>query len=615
MLYNKFIHIKFNNKEDLEVNWGYIFHFRCVPSEHRRGEIYMNFLEKYIKKYWKPFCAAVTFLTIEAMCDLMQPTIMSKIVDVGVAGKRMNYIMQLGGIMLAVTALGAVAAMGRNYLASTVSQNFGTELRLDLFKKIQTLSFDSIDKFEGASLVTRLTNDVTQVQTFVNGMMRIFVKAPLLCIGSIIMAVRLNSHMALILVVIIPVITILIIINMQIGYPFFVKVQKALDHLNSVMREYLSGVRVVKAFNRFDYETGRFEKANKDQAAVTTTAMRVMAVFSPGITLTVNIGIVAVLWLGGYSVNRGDMHVGQIIAFTNYMTQILFSLMMISFVFTTFVRARASSERIGEVFAQKNTMVVKENLKETFEVKGRVDFEHVYFSYFGAANEPVIKDITFTCMPGETVGIIGSTGSGKSSLVNLVPRFYDVSKGKVKVDGVDVKDLNPKKLREKIALVPQKTVLFTGTVIDNIRWGKEDANLEEVENASKVAQCHDFISTFKEGYNTMLGQGGVNFSGGQKQRVSIARALVRKPEVLILDDSTSAVDVATELKIRETLKKYSEGLTCIIIAQRITSVIGADKIIVLDNGEMVGMGKHEELMRNCQNYQDIYNSQLGREDI
>lgn len=575
----------------------------------------MSFLKKYIKKYWKLFCAGVAFLTLEAICDLMQPTIMAKIVDVGVADKNMNYIVQMGEIMLVVTLIGALAAVSRNFLASNVSQKFGSELRSDLFKKIQTLSLDSIDKFEGASLITRLTNDVTQVQVFVNGLMRIFVKAPILCVGSIIMAARLNANLALILVLIIPIIVILIIANMQIGYPFFVKVQKSMDHINSVMREYLSGVRVVKAFNRFSYETHKFEKANQNQAKVTTTAMRVMAVFSPGISLTVNIGIVLVLWFGGYKVNNGNMHVGQIIAFTNYMTQILFSLMMISVVFTTFVRARASAERINEVFIQENTMLIKQQIIEPTDIKGRVDFENVCFSYAGIAGEFVIKNITFSCSQGETVAIIGPTGSGKSSLVNLVTRFYDSSCGTVKVDGVDVKDMDPKKLREKIALVPQNTVLFTGTVIDNIRWGKEAASIEEVENASKASQAHEFISSFPEGYYTMIGQGGVNFSGGQKQRVSIARALVRKPEVLILDDCTSAVDVATEAKIREALNKYSQGLTCIIIAQRITSVIRAEKIVVLDNGEMVGIGTHEQLMKNCQTYQDIYHSQLDKENI
>jgi ATP-binding cassette, subfamily B, multidrug efflux pump len=575
----------------------------------------MQFLNKYINKYWKPFAAAVACLTLEAMCDLMQPTIMSRIVDRGVSGKEMNYVMHMGAIMLLITAIGAAAATGRNILSCRVSQNFGAELRSDLFKKIHTFSFENIDKFEGASLVTRLTNDVTQVQVFVNGLMRIFVKAPLVCIGSLIMASRLNLHMSIILLVVVPIVGVLIFMNMKIGYPFFIKVQKALDRVNSVMREYLAGVRVVKAFNRFDYETQRFEKSNKELSYISTTAMRVMAVFSPGMTLTINLGIIAVLWLGGARVNSGNMHVGQIIAFINYMTQILFSLMMISFVFTMFVRARASTERIGEVFNEENNMKTAEIFAKERDIKGRLDFEHVYFSYAGTSGDPVIKDVSFTCMPGETIGIIGSTGSGKSSLVSLIPRFYDVTLGSVKVDSIDVRNMEPKALRKKIALVPQKSVLFTGTVAENLRWGKEDASMEELQDAARVSEAHDFIASFPEGYNTLLGQGGVNFSGGQKQRVSIARALVRKPEILILDDSTSAVDMGTESRIREALKKYSEGLTCIIIAQRITSVMGADKIIVLDNGQMAGFGNHEELMKSCSIYQDIFRSQIGKEDM
>jgi ATP-binding cassette subfamily B protein len=523
----------------------------------------------------------------------------------------------MGGFMLLITALGAISASARNIVSSTVSQKFGAELRSDLFKKIQTLSFSNIDKFDRASLVTRLTNDVTQVQMFVNGLMRVFVKAPLLCIGGLVMATHLNPHLAVVLAVIVPIIGALIVLNMKTGFPFFIKVQKALDRVNVVMREYLSGVRVVKAFNRFDYEVEKFNRANQQFQSASVSATRVMAVFNPVIMLTLNFGIVAVLWLGGLGVNAGQMQVGHIIAFTNYMTQILFSLMLISMVFNMFVRAKASAGRIGEVFAEQNQMTWKEHLAGDVAgdatTKGRIDFEHVCFSYEGAEGEPVLKNITFTCMPGETIGIIGSTGSGKSSLVGLIPRFYDVSSGTIKVDGEDIRNMDPQRLREKIAVVPQKTVLFTGTVMENIRWGKEDANFEEVVKAAKIAEAHDFISASPEGYHTRLGQGGVNFSGGQKQRLSIARALVRKPEILILDDSTSAVDTATEAKIKESLKKYAEGLTCLLIAQRITSVMDADKIIVLDRGEIVGMGKHEELIKNCKVYQEIFQSQAGKE--
>lgn len=575
----------------------------------------MNFSRKYIGKYGKSFCLAVVFLMFEALCDLLQPTIMARIIDEGVARQDMSVVLRLGGLMLLIAGLGAVAASTRNIISSNVSQKFGAELRSDLFRKIQTFSFKNIDQFDRASLVTRLTNDVTQVQNFANGLMRIFVKAPFLCIGSLIMAIRLNPHLAVVLLVVVPIVAVLIALNMKIGFPFFLKVQNALDKVNSVIREYLSGVRVIKAFNRFDYEVNKFNGANEEYKTRSVMAMRVMSVFSPGITLTVNLGIAVVLWLGGLRVDSGQMQAGHIIAFINYMTQILFSLMTISMVFTMFVRAKASAGRIGEVFAQDNKMSWKENGSEAspVTVKGRVDFDNVSFSYEGTSGEPVIQNISFVCRPGETIGIIGSTGSGKSSLVNLIPRFYEAVSGRVLVDGEDVRDLDPKKLREKIAVVPQKTVLFTGTVMENLLWGKEDATQEEIERAARMAEAHDFISASPEGYQTRIGQGGVNFSGGQKQRMSIARALVREPEILILDDCTSAVDVATEGRIKEALKKYAKGLTCLIIAQRITSVMDADTIVVLDNGKIAGMGKHDELMNSCRIYQEIFQSQVGKE--
>ncbi|MDB5085393.1 MAG: transporter [Bacilli bacterium] len=573
----------------------------------------MQFLTKYIQKYWKLFCLAVVFLMFEAMCDLMQPTIMSQVIDVGVANKNLAFVLKMGGWMLLITGLGAISASTRNIVSSIVSQNFGAQLRSDLFSKIQTLSFKNIDKFERASLVTRLTNDVTQFQMFVNGLMRIFVKAPLLCIGGLIMATRLNAQLAVTLALVVPIVGVLIAINMRIGFPFFIRVQRALDGVNGVMREYLSGVRVVKAFNRFDYETARFNQVNEEYRTKATGANRLMSVFSPTIMLTMNFGIVAVLWIGGVRVNQGQMQVGHVIAFINYMTQILFSLMTISMVFNMFVRAKASLGRIGEVFSEQNDMHWDGQAQFPDKMKGRIDFQNVSFSYEGAAGEPVLKNISFTCLPGETIGIIGSTGSGKSSLVSLIPRFYDVSSGKILVDGEDIRTLDPKLVREKIAIVPQKTTLFTGTVEENLRWGKEDATLEEIGQSLRMAQAHEFISTSPEGYQTRIGQGGVNFSGGQKQRLSIARALVRRPEILILDDSTSAVDAATEARIKQSLKKYAQGLTCLLIAQRISSIMDADKIIVLDNGEVVGIGKHQQLIKTCQVYQEIFQSQVGKE--
>lgn len=572
----------------------------------------MSYFKIYVHKYWKGFFTAVFFVFLEALCDLMQPTIMSKIVDIGVANRNLNYVLRMSCTMLLITGIGAIAASIRNIVSSVVSQKFGTQLREDLFKKIQSFSFESMDKFEGASLVTRLTNDVTQLQNFTNGLMRIFIKAPMVGIGSIIMAAKLNFRLSIILFLIIPIVAGLIYLNMKVGYPYFVKVQKLLDNVNTIMREYLSGIRVIKAFNRFDYEVEKFEEKNEQFTEISAAANKITSVFSPAISLVVNIGIVLVIWIGGLNVESGNIYVGEIIAFTNYMTQILFSLMMITNVFTMFVRAKASAERIGEVFSEKSAMFNGDKTLNNKEISGVLEFQNVSFSY-NSDKECVLTDISFTCQSGESIGIIGSTGSGKSSLVNLIPRFYDTLKGSVKVDGINVKQLNIDALREKLSVVPQKSLLFSGTILDNIKWGKENASYEEIQEASEIAQAHDFISKFPDGYNTIIGQGGVNLSGGQKQRIAIARALVRKSEILILDDSTSAVDTNTEAAIMGSLRNHAKNLTCILIAQRITSVIGLDKIIVLDNGEIKGIGNHEQLLKNCNVYKDIFLSQVGKE--
>lgn len=573
----------------------------------------MQVFGKYMRKYWKMFSLAFLFLTLEAVADLLLPTLMARIIDNGVALKRMEVVWSLGGLMLLITGFGAIAACLRNIIATHVSQRFGGELRADLFRKMQSLSFEDIDQFERASLITRLTNDVSQVQNLVNGLMRIFAKAPLLCIGGLIMAFRLNSQLALVLVAVVPIVGLLIMLNMQTGYPRFMKVQQALDRVNLTIREYLSGVRVVKAFNRFDYEEGKFAEANGEYQTRSIRVMRVMSVFNPAIMLTVNFGILAVIWFGGLWVEEGQLQVGVIVAFINYMTQILFALMLISMVFNMFIRAKASAARIKEVLERTDAMSWSKSAGEPELGQGSVEFNDVSFSYSGESGAPVLKHITFACKPGEMVGIIGSTGAGKSSLVSLIPRFYDATSGSVMVAGRDVKKLDPYKLREKIAIVPQKSVLFTGSVADNIRWGKETATQEEIEAAARMAEAHSFIAGFPEGYEARLGQRGVNLSGGQKQRISIARALVRKPEILILDDCTSAVDMATEARIKAALKKYAAGLTCIMIAQRITSVMDADKIVVLDQGEIVGIGTHEWLLQTCSVYQEIFRSQIGKE--
>lgn len=565
----------------------------------------MDIWGKYINKYIKLFIIGISFLITEAICDLMQPRIMSTIIDIGVANNDLEFIISKGFQMLLITGLGAICAIMRNIISCNVSLKFGTDLRSDLFKKVNSFSFENMDNFDTASLITRLTNDVTQIQNFIHGLMRILIKAPITGIGCIIMVLSLNKNLVFILFIIVPIAFLLIVLNMKIGYPFFSKLQKALDNVNSIMRQYLAGVRVVKAFNRFDYEISRFSKANNKLSDIGIATSRIMAFFSPCITLIVNLGIAAVIYLGGFYVNKGQMKVGQIMAAVNYMTQFLFSLMMISNVFNVFIRAKASCERVSEVLLQQNN-IIESNKEIITNVKGKIEFKNVSFSY---KNSKILNNITFKCLPNQTIGIIGSTGSGKTTLINLIPRFYDASSGEIKIDCVNVKDYKQAILRQKIALVPQKNILFTGTIADNIKWGNQNAALEQIIDVAKIAQAHDFIMEFKNGYDTVLGQGGVNLSGGQKQRIAIARALLKNSEILILDDSMSAVDIETEFEIRKGLKQLTN--TCIIIAQRINSVMNLDNILVLENGSIVAQGNHNELMKTCKVYKDIYYSQIG----
>ncbi|SMC96146.1 ABC transporter ATP-binding protein [Sporomusa malonica] len=571
----------------------------------------MRYWESYWRKYRIKFTGAVVFVILEALCDLLQPTIMASIIDIGVAERNIDYVLYMGGVMLLVTAVGALAATARNIISSTVSQQVGTELRSQVYEKIQSLPFAAVDKFDRAGLVTRLTNDVTQIQSLVNGMMRISLKAPILGIGALIMAVSLNPRLGSVLVVVVPVVGVLIFINMRVGYPRFLQVQAALDQLNRTVREAIAGVRVVRAFNGFVYEQTKFRDVNVGFQDRSVAAMRTMTVFGPSIALTMNLGIVAVLWLGGNGVHNGQMQVGHIIAFINYMTQILFALVIVSLVFNVFVRARVSVQRIGEVLAVEGVPDERINVEDDCCFQGRIDFERVSFAY--DKSKLVLDNISLTCLPGETIGIIGPTGAGKSSLVQLIPRMYEPTAGKIKLDGQDISRISPWRLREKMAIVPQKALLFSGSIRDNLHWGKAEATQEEIEEAARIAQAHDFIMEFPEGYETRIGQGGVNLSGGQKQRLAIARALVRKPDILILDDSTSAVDLETEARMKQALQAYTAELTCFIIAQRITSVVDADMIVVLDGGRLVGAGRHEELVASCAVYREICQSQLGKE--
>lgn len=566
----------------------------------------MKLILQYIRKHLGIFLLSTFFLTMEAMADLLQPTFMSYIVDEGVKNADVRRILFYGLIMLGIAGAGAFSAVMRNQFASRTSQTIGRELRRDMYHNVQRLSMENIDRLQPASIITRITNDVTQIQEFVNGIMRIMVKAPITCIGAIVLIMFQTPGQAPVMAVIIFVVSLLVWGNMRIGYPRFGTVQKKLDGLNGVTREFLSSVRVVKAFHAEEEETDKFQESSQALAAANVSALRAMAIFSPLINLTVNFGIVLLLWL---SRNQRSAEIGRLMASVNYMTQVLFSVMMISNALNTAVRAAASAGRIREVLDEEPAQHLPEN-PLTPEIKGDIRFEHVSFAYAGAGRESLLN-INLHINPGETVGIIGSTGSGKTTLVNLIPRFYDAGKGKVLLDGCDVTRMDTKQLRKAIAVVPQKALLFSGTIRDNLRWGRADASEEELKAAAETACADEFIGQSSQGYDTLLGQGGVNLSGGQKQRLSIARALVRCPRVLILDDCTSALDARTEAAVLNGLRKTASQVTVLLISQRISTVMRADHILCLDNGQVEGYGTHEELMASCGIYQAIYDSQIG----
>lgn len=569
---------------------------------------------KYLNGAWLWVIMAPVLMILEVYCDLNQPTIMSDIVDVGIrGGAGPMYILQKGIQMMAVAVIGMIGGVGCGYFATKASQYFGYRLRDDIYKKIQQFSFANIDKFSTASLVTRTTNDVVMLQNLVGMALRMMVRSPMLFVGGIIFACRINLKLATIFVVAIPLIVLIIAFNIKKTFPLFKSVQGKLDKVNAVIQENLTGMRVVKAYNRAEHETKRFGEANDEFVDISIHANKLMALMMPSVTIVMNISIVAIMWFSANLVGAGDMQVGDVSAFIMYATRILSSITMMSMMFMSISRASASAARIAEVLDEK---VDIENGKAPRTKKidaGLVEFKNVSFRYRNAGGENVLKNISFTVNPGETLAILGSTGSGKSTLVNLIPRLYDVTSGQVLVDGTDVRDYDIETLRESIGMVLQNVILFTGSITANLRWGKEDATDEEIAQAAERAQAAEFISKNPDGYNAILGQRGVNFSGGQKQRLSIARALVKKPKILIFDDSTSAVDTATEGKIRTTLRDEMRDTTLILIAQRISAVRDADKILVMENGEVVGMGSHDELMKNNSVYQEIYYSQMEKE--
>lgn len=554
------------------------------------------------------FLTALLFLTVETFADLLQPTFMSYIVDKGVKSQDSATILKYGGIMLGIAAVGALGAVVRNIYASKTSQLIGKELRLTIYEKVQTLSFENIDRLQPSAIITRITNDVTQIQNFINGIMRIMLKAPITCIGAIILIIIQMPGLFPLMLLILCVAGVLIYCNMKLGYPRFGRMQKKLDQLNGTSREFLSAIRVVKAFRAEKQEQDKFEAAAGEFADAGIMAMRVMAVFGPMINLTVNMGIIVLLWLSGTQVTG---EIGKLMACVNYMTQVSFSLGMVSNILNSAVRAVASSARVQEILdevpAQK-----EEEAAEGEPIQGNITFEKVSFTYAGT-QRPAIDKVSFQAKAGETIGIIGPTGSGKSTLTNLVPRFYDATEGIVSIDGKDVTRMSMDTLRSAIAVVPQKALLFSGTIAENLRWGDKDATMEELERAAQSACAASFIEGFPDGYETDLGQGGVNLSGGQKQRLSIARALLKKPRILILDDSTSALDATTESEVLKNIREQSQDITVLLVSQRISTVMRADHILCLEDGCVRGFGTHEELLSHCEAYGAIYASQIGED--
>ncbi len=568
-------------------------------------------LARFLKPYRIWALLAPLFMLLEVSMDLLQPRMVERIVDQGIARLDLNLVIHTGLLMVMLALIGAVGGVGCTIFAETAAVGFAADLREAVFRKVQSFSFHNLDEMDTGHLITRLTNDVTQGQEAVAMILRILVRAPLLLIGSLIMGILTSPQLAFLPLVLMPIELAAVVWIVNKATPLYTRVQERLDSLNEVMQENLAGVRVVKAFVRARHEEQRFGRANANLTEQSVSAAQIVAVMPAFMMLTLNTGVIAVLWFGGIKVTQGTMQIGQIIAFINYLSTTLFSLMMVSQLVVQLARAVASARRIQEVLEKEPGIQNKPEASNHLVGNGRVAFENVTFSYDQKGGDPVLKGISFTAEPGQMVALLGTTGAGKSSLVNLIPRFYDVSGGRVLVDGVDVRDLEQEALRRKIGISLQEVVLFSGSIRDNIRYGRPDATDEEVVTAAKAAEAHDFIMSFPEGYNTQLGQRGVNLSGGQKQRIAIARALVVKPAILILDDSTSAVDVETEARIQDALEEIMRGRTSFVIAQRISTVLKADKILVLDDGQIAAEGTHGDLMQNSPIYREIYDSQLG----
>ncbi len=582
----------------------------------------MKQYKKYVIPYKSAFILGPIFMIVEVLGEIILPKLMSMIInygcgqDVTVAAKGPAYIIGIGAAMIGTALLMMMGGVLGAYFAVKASVNFAGDLRRDVFAKVQKFSFANIEKFSTGSLVTRLTNDITNIQNVLSMGLRMLLRAPGMLIGGLIMAFLMNAKLALVFCVVIPVLIIALAFVMKTAFPRFDVMQTKIDGLNSRIQENITNQRVVKSFVRDDFEKETFDRANNELKDKTLRAMKVVILTMPIMTLAMNLTVMAVVWFGGQQILIGDMPVGNLTAFTTYVTQILMSLMMVSMIMIQGSRAMASSHRILEVL-DTDIDLNDDNAseKDRLVTSGEIEFKNVCFRYYKKHKKNVLQSINFTAKPGEVVGIIGSTGSGKSSLVQLIPRLYDCDEGEVLVDGMNVKEYSLNHLRDGVAMVLQKNTLFSGSIMENLRWGDEEATDEQVKEAAKAAQADGFVSEFSDGYDRELGQGGVNVSGGQKQRLCIARALLKKPKILILDDSTSAVDTATEAQIRKSFSTTLKDTTKLIIAQRISSVEDADRILVMDEGQIVGQGTHKELLESCETYQEIYYSQRSKEEV
>ncbi len=569
----------------------------------------------YLKPYAKESFLATILLALVVIADLSIPRFVQVIIDEGVANQDMEVILRTSLFMIGASLLSALFMVGNTIYAVKVSRCFESDLRESIFKKIQSFSFGNLDDFTTGQLLTRLTSDLNQIRLVVVMSLRMFTRAPLMFIGSLSIMYATNATLANILLVLLPITVVLVTVFVRIAQPLFTAVQERLEYLNQVLQENLIGVRVVKAFVRRDYENRRFDEANKMLYAKAVRVAQLLGIFFPLIMTLLNLGTVGIIYYGGIQVFQGTATVGQIMAFINYLFSTMFPVLMLSMMAGQISAANASATRIMKVLDTESEIQDKPDSVALNDMKGRVEFQDVTFSYLDDGGDPVLCDVSFKAESGETVGILGATGSGKSSLVHLIPRFYDTSNGKVTIDGIDVKHIKIDSLRKHVSVVLQETMLFSGTIRDNIRYGKPDASEEEVIEAAKAAQAHNFIIGFPDGYDAKVGERGANLSGGQKQRIAIARALLVKPKILILDDSTSSVDIETEVKIEQALEKLMKDSTNFIIAQRISTVLNADKILVLDGGRIAAEGNHSELMETSPIYREIYRSQLGDEGM